>query len=178
MQHLWRPRVKRCGRIGASTFGRRFGGENDPCFHSAALRSGLPAVATAIVIVSVGLRTIEPWRIADGGDVTGSTGNAGRLPLSDEQRGHVFDGIMKMRAAPVADVTEPELARKLSIELQELPASVTQNVPVCAGLQVRQARRPHSAGQPARSHRGRRDTALSAHRGLRNSDHRQRLSPA
>jgi hypothetical protein len=103
-------------------------------FHSAALGCGL-AVVAAVVVGSIGFRTIESWRIADDSDVTGSIGHAGGLPLSDEQRGHIFDGIMKMRDAPVADVAEPELSRALprSVELQELPANVTQDVPVVQG---------------------------------------------
>ena len=103
-------------------------------FHSAALACGL-AVVAAVVVGSIGFRTIEPWRIADDGDVTGSIGDAGGLPLSEEHRGHIFDGIMKMRDAPVADVAEPEVSRALprSVELQELPANVTQDVPVVQG---------------------------------------------
>ena len=64
-------------------------------------------------------------------DVTGSIGSAGaRLPLTDEQRGHIFDGIMKLRDAPVADVPAPDAIAALpgSVPLQELPASVTLEV--------------------------------------------------
>jgi hypothetical protein len=58
-----------------------------------------------------------------------------RLPLSEEQRGHIFDGIMKVRDAPVADVAVPQPARTLpsSVELQDLPPSVTHDVPVVQG---------------------------------------------
>jgi hypothetical protein len=103
-------------------------------FHNAALGCGL-AVVAAVVVGSIGFRTIESWRIADDSDVTGSIGHTGGLPLSDEQRGHIFEGIMKMRQAPVAEVAEPELSRALprSVELQELPANVTQDVPVVQG---------------------------------------------
>ena len=103
-------------------------------FHSAALSCGFAAVV-AIVVGSIGFLTIESWRIAADGDVTGSIGHARDLPLSEEQRGHIFDGIMKMHDAPVADVAEPELSRALprSVELQELPANVTQDVPVVQG---------------------------------------------
>jgi hypothetical protein len=68
-------------------------------------------------------------------DITGSIGARTRLPLTDEQRGHIFDGIMKLRDAPVADVPAPEDATALpsSVPLQELPASVTGEIPVVQG---------------------------------------------
>jgi Protein of unknown function (DUF1236) len=69
------------------------------------------------------------------GDITGSIGGSARLPLSDEQRGHIFDGIMKLRDAPVADVPVPEVAAALpsSVALQELPSSVTREIPMVQG---------------------------------------------
>src|ERR1019366_7106254 len=71
------------------------------------------------------------------GDITGSIGGAAatRLPLTDEQRGHIFDGIMKLHDAPVADVPAPEVAAALpsSVALQELPASVTREIPMVQG---------------------------------------------
>jgi hypothetical protein len=69
------------------------------------------------------------------GDITGSIGGSAGLPLTDEQRGHIFDGIMKLRDAPVADVPAPEVAAALpsSVALQELPASVTREIPVVQG---------------------------------------------
>jgi hypothetical protein len=69
-------------------------------------------------------------------DVTGSIGSAGaRLPLTDEQRGHIFDGIMKLHDAPVADVPAPDDIAALpnSVPLQELPASVTREIPMVQG---------------------------------------------
>jgi len=69
-------------------------------------------------------------------DVTGSIGTAGaRLPLTDEQRGHIFDGIMKLHDAPVADVPAPDAIAALpnSVPLQELPASVTREIPMVLG---------------------------------------------
>jgi hypothetical protein len=69
------------------------------------------------------------------GDTTGSivTSARTRLPLTDEQRGHIFDGIMKLRDAPIADV--PAVATELpsSVALQELPASVTREIPMVEG---------------------------------------------
>jgi hypothetical protein len=72
-------------------------------------------------------------------DVTGTIGAHSlllrRLPLTDEQRGHIFDGIMKLRDAPVADLPAPAAADALpsSVTLQELPASVTREIPLVQG---------------------------------------------
>src|SRR5437868_3411860 len=71
-------------------------------------------------------------------DITGTIGRsagAHGLPLSDEQRGHIFDGIMKLRDAPVAEVPEPEAATAVpsSVALQELPPSVTREFPMVQG---------------------------------------------
>jgi hypothetical protein len=77
------------------------------------------------------------------GDITGSIGTgsiggskrARGLPLTDEQRGHIFDGIMRLRDAPVADVAAPEAASALpsSVALQELPVNVTREIPLLQG---------------------------------------------
>jgi hypothetical protein len=74
----------------------------------------------------------------DAGDITGSIGgfaSARSLPLTDEQRGHIFDGIMKIHDAPVADAPEPGAATAVpsSVALQELPASVTRDIPMVQG---------------------------------------------
>jgi hypothetical protein len=75
----------------------------------------------------------------DWSDVTGTVGAHGplsqRLPLTDEQRGHIFDGIMKLRDTPVAEMPAPAAADALpsSVTLQELPASVTREIPLVQG---------------------------------------------
>ena len=71
----------------------------------------------------------------DRGDVTGSIGGSRTLPLTDEQRGHIFDGIMKLRDAPVADVPAPETVTAMpgSVALQELPTSVIEEIPLVQG---------------------------------------------
>ena len=71
----------------------------------------------------------------DRGDVTGSIIGSRTLPLTDEQRGHIFDGIMKLRDAPVADVPAPETVTAMpgSVALQELPTSVIEEIPLVQG---------------------------------------------
>jgi hypothetical protein len=75
---------------------------------------------------------------ADWDDITGTIGGSMRarsLPLTDEQRGHIYDGIMKLPDAPVAKLPAPAAATALpsSVPLQELPASVTREIPMVQG---------------------------------------------
>ena len=107
-------------------------------FHRAAVPAGLALAAALVVVVgTAGLRGGAPSSTADS-EVTGSIADpmeAIRLPLSEEQRGHIFDGIMRVRDAPVADVAVPQPVRTLpsSVALQDLPASVTDDVPIVQG---------------------------------------------
>jgi hypothetical protein len=100
------------------------------------------AGACAGAAIGLGAGRIVPhaadWLAAmdrDRGDVTGSIGGSRTLPLTDEQRGHIFDGIMKLRDAPVADVPAPETVTAMpgSVALQELPTSVIEEIPLVQG---------------------------------------------
>jgi hypothetical protein len=107
--------------------------------------AGLCVVAAVVLAagwlgLQTGDRSVATVGRADrsSADITGSLGGsarAGGLHLTDEQRGHIFDGIMKLRDAPVADVAAPDLATALprSVALQELPASVTREIPLVQG---------------------------------------------
>src|SRR5262249_60401447 len=72
-------------------------------------------------------------------ETTGSLGPARAQPhelaLSDEQRGRIYDGVMKLRDAPVARAPAPERAEALpgGVPLQDLPAGVTRDIPQVAG---------------------------------------------
>jgi hypothetical protein len=112
--------------------------------HRAILMFGLASLCLgAAIVLATGRippRTGTVLAVADrnSSDVTGSiarSGSASRLSLTDEQRGHIFDGIMKIDDAPVADMRAPAAATALpnSVALQELPASVTRDVPVVEG---------------------------------------------
>jgi len=71
----------------------------------------------------------------DSSVISGSIGmaSARALPLTDEQRGHIFDGIMKIRNAPEISMPASATALPSSAALQDLPASVTSDVPMVAG---------------------------------------------
>ena len=57
------------------------------------------------------------------------------LPLTDEERAQVFDGVMRTPGVPVADVEPPEGAAALPgwVALPELPMGVAQEIPLVDG---------------------------------------------
>ena len=57
------------------------------------------------------------------------------LALSDEQRGRIYDGVMRMPDAPVAQVPAPALADAVPSEvpMQDLPAGVMRDIPLVQG---------------------------------------------
>jgi hypothetical protein len=132
--------------------------------------------AIAITLVAcVGLAAAQTGRRGVGDtdasamdETTGSVGSPGgkragaELALSDEQRGRIYEGVMRIADAPVAPAPAPTLADALpsGVAMQDLPASVTREIPLVRGL--REVRRPHRGGRsgepPGRGH----DPALQA----------------
>ena len=57
------------------------------------------------------------------------------LAISEEQRGHIFDVVMRVSDAPVADGPTLEIADVLpeQVPMQDLPAGVTQDIPAVQG---------------------------------------------
>jgi hypothetical protein len=57
------------------------------------------------------------------------------LALSDEQRGRIYEGVMRIANAPVAQAPAPALADALpgGVAMQDLPASVTREIPLVRG---------------------------------------------
>ena len=57
------------------------------------------------------------------------------LALSDEQRGRIYDGVMGIADAPVAQVQAPTVADALpaGVPMQDLPATVTRDIPLLQG---------------------------------------------
>jgi hypothetical protein len=74
--------------------------------------------------------------LVDDDITTGSIDPAARrLPLSEEDRGRIFEGVMHLRNAPTAEVEQPASSAPLpdSVALQDLPAQVTDDVPAVQG---------------------------------------------
>ena len=54
---------------------------------------------------------------------------------NDEQRGRIFDSVMRISDAPVADGPAPDVADSLpgEVPMQDLPAGVTRDIPLVQG---------------------------------------------
>ena len=55
--------------------------------------------------------------------------------FSDEQRGRIFDGIMRISNAPVTEMAAPEVADPLpeEVPMQELPTDIIHEIPLVRG---------------------------------------------
>jgi hypothetical protein len=60
----------------------------------------------------------------------------GSVPeFSDEQRGRIFDGVMRISDAPLTEVAAPEVADSLpeEVPMQELPNDIIHEIPLVRG---------------------------------------------
>ena len=111
-----------------------------------------PALRRGVVVVTlvacVGIAAAQKGHRGAGGtdasamdETTGSVSSPGvrragaELALSDEQRGRIYDSVMRIPDAPVAQAPAPALADALPSEvpMQNLPASVTREIPLVQG---------------------------------------------
>ena len=55
--------------------------------------------------------------------------------FSDEERGRIFDGVMRISDVPVAEVAAPEVADSLPAEMptQDLPDDIIREIPLIRG---------------------------------------------
>ena len=55
--------------------------------------------------------------------------------FSDEQRGRIFDGVMRILDAPVTEVAAPEVADSLpeEVPMQDLPNDIIREIPLVRG---------------------------------------------
>jgi hypothetical protein len=76
-------------------------------------------------------------RDADLSSLVGSVTERGRpeLAISDEQRGHIFDIVMRISDTPVANGPPPEIADALpqQVPMQDLPADISRDIPLIQG---------------------------------------------
>ena len=84
-----------------------------------------------------GLGDQDAWAMDE---TTGSAGGSGgksapELALSDEQRGRIYDSVMRIADAPVAQALPPAVADALppGVPMQDLPAAVARDVPPVQG---------------------------------------------
>ena len=110
-----------------------------------ALRRGV-IVATLIACVGIaaaqkGHRGVGDTDASAVDETTGSVSSPGakragaELALSGEQRGRIYDSVMRIADAPVAQAPAPALADALpgEVPMQDLPASVTREIPLVQG---------------------------------------------
>jgi|SRR4029453_14560661 hypothetical protein len=110
-----------------------------------ALRRGVVAV-TLIACVGIaaaqkGYRGVGDTDASAMDETTGTAGSprtnraGAELALSDEQRGRIYDSVMRIADAPVAQAAAPALADALpgEVPMQDLPASVTREIPLVQG---------------------------------------------
>jgi len=108
-----------------------------------ALRRGV-IVATLIACVGIAAAQKGPRGVGDTdasamdettGSVSSPAAKRAELALSDEQRGRIYDSVMRIPDAPVAQAPAPALADALPSEvpMQDLPASVTREIPLVQG---------------------------------------------
>ena len=55
--------------------------------------------------------------------------------FSDEERGRIFDGVMRISDAPVTEMVAPEVADSLpeEVPMQDLPSDIIREIPLVRG---------------------------------------------
>jgi Protein of unknown function (DUF1236) len=132
----------------SNSSGYHEGGANRPAMHSKAHRAVVRCRATTFVMVAcIGL--VVAAHVGRGGgestdasamkETTGSIGDSqlatAELALSEEERGRLYEGIMRIADEWVANVPAPAVADALPSEvpLHDLPAGMTQEIPQVEG---------------------------------------------
>jgi Protein of unknown function (DUF1236) len=128
--------------------GYRDGRANRPAMRSKAHRVVVRCGATTFVIVAcmglvvaahVGRRGGESTDASAMKETTGSIGGSQRamaeLALSDEERGRLYESVMRIADAWVANVPAPAVADALpnEVPLHDLPAGMAQEIPQVEG---------------------------------------------
>src|SRR5262245_49352996 len=122
--------------------GDRQGRTNRPAMRSSARRC---SAAMFMIVACIGLVVAAQRRGSESTDAsamnetTGSIGDSQRataeLALSDEERGRLYEGVMRIADASVANVPTPAVADALpsGVPLQDLPGGMAQEVPQVRG---------------------------------------------
>ena len=98
-------------------------------------------VACALAVAESGRRGLgdqDAWAMDETTGRAGPSGGksaSGEPALSDEQRGRIYDSVMRMPDAPVAQAPPPAVADALppGVPMQDLPAAVARDVPPVQG---------------------------------------------
>ena len=90
--------------------------------------TGLIAIMAFVVIAAAGHSTLSSHTTMDVAK--------GAVPeFTDEQRGRIFDGVMRISDAPVTEMAAPEVADSLpeEVPMQELPNDIVREIPRVRG---------------------------------------------
>ena len=96
-------------------------------------------VACALAAAESGRRGLgdqDAWAMDETtGSASRGTSAPGELALNDEQRGRIYDGVMRIPDAPVAQAPPPAVADALpaGVPMQDLPPAVARAVPLVQG---------------------------------------------
>jgi Protein of unknown function (DUF1236) len=107
--------------------------------HGVLTISLIAGVALLAAAQSGGSRGVKSAGVSAMDETTGSLGGARRatreLALSDEQRGRIYENIMRIPDTPIAHAPSPTVADALpqDVAMQDLPAGVMQEIPLVAG---------------------------------------------
>jgi hypothetical protein len=99
----------------------------------------IAGVALLAAAQSGGSRGVKSAGVSAMDETTGSLGGNRRatreLALSDEQRGRIYENVMRIPDTPIAHAPAPTVADALpqDVAMQDLPAGVTQAIPLVAG---------------------------------------------
>lgn len=97
-------------------------------------RHSVPCLAViGLAATLIGLETsLFEMAEADGGMRPKELVMIEQLPLSDEQRGFIYESVMRIVDAPVAHAPAPEAADPLSdsVAMQDLPAGLIHDIPL------------------------------------------------
>ena len=69
------------------------------------------------------------------GSMTVNSTKSAKPEFSDEERGRIFDGVMRISDAPVTEMAAPEVADSLpeEVPMQELPTDIIHEIPLVRG---------------------------------------------
>lgn len=107
--------------------------------HGVLTISLIAGVALLAAAQSGGSRGVKSAGVSVMDETTGSLGGNRRarpeLALSDEQRGHIYENVMRIADTPIAHAPAPTVADALpqDVPMQDLPVAVTQEIPLVAG---------------------------------------------
>ena len=89
--------------------------------------TGLIAIMAFVVIAAAGHSTLSSHTTMDVAK--------GAVPeFTDEQRGRIFDAVMRISDAPVTEMAAPKVADALEeVPMQELPNDIIREIPLVRG---------------------------------------------